>query len=123
MTNMTEQQRADRIAELREAGKTYDEIGAELGGISGSNISWICLKYGIEGPRKSKLGDRGPMVRKRGNYEVRRFTPEEDTKIIEMSLAGHRAYAIGKAIGRPHNSVLGRQMTLARRDERAMGDS
>ena len=114
---MTEQQRVDRIAELRETGKTYEQIGLALG-MSGSNISWICLKYGIEGPRKTTLGDRGPMVVKRGKFEVRKFTPEEDAKIQEMGRAGGKPTAIARALGRKHNSILGRMMTLARREER-----
>lgn len=119
---LTEHQRTDRIAELREEGKTYEQIGAALG-LSGSNISWICLKYGIDGPKKAPLGDRGPMVMKRGNFEVRKFSPEDDAKIIAMTLDGANLSQVARALGRKRNSVLGRQMTLARREERAMEES
>jgi hypothetical protein len=51
---------------------------------------------------------------------VRKFTPEEDAKITEMELAGFKRAAIARALGRKSNSVLGRQMTLARREERAV---
>lgn len=116
---MTEQERADKIAELREAGQSYDLIGQALG-ISGSNVCWICLKYGIEGHRKYPLGDKGPMLMKRGNHEVRKFTPEEDATIIRMELAGAKRSEIAQALNRKPNSILGRQMTLARREERAL---
>lgn len=116
---MTEQQRADLIADMRERGKTYGQIARAIGS-SPSNISWICLKYGIEKPGKQPpLGDRGPMLIKRGNHQVRRYTPEEDAVIREMGAAGAKATPIARKLGRKHNSVLGRMMTLARRDERA----
>lgn len=115
---MAEQERADMIAEMRERRMTYGQI-ANATGMSASNISWICLKYGIEKPgKRSKLGDNGPSVMKRGNHEVRKFTAEEDAIIRAMGAEGQRATAISKVIGRKHNSVLGRMMTLARRDER-----
>jgi transposase-like protein len=116
---MSEQERADRVAEMRERGATLEAIGRELG-FSAGNINWICLKYGIEGPRKKKLGDRGPLVVRRGNHEVRRFTPEEDAKITAMELAGKKRVDIARELKRKPNSILGRQMTLARRAERAM---
>jgi transposase-like protein len=116
---MTEQERADRVAEMREQGDTYEAIGRELG-FSASNISWICLKHGIEGPRKFRLGDRGPLVVRRGNHEVRHFTPEEDAKITAMELAGKKRVDIARELKRKPNSILCRQMTLARRAERAM---
>jgi hypothetical protein len=119
LASMTEDARADFIAEMRERGKTYGQISSATG-MSTSNISWICLKYGIEGPRKTSLGDRGPSVVSRGEFQVRKFTPEEDAKITEMELAGFKRSAIARALGRKANSVLGRQMTLARREERAV---
>lgn len=116
---LTEQERADLIAGMREKNWSYGRIGIATG-ISASNISWICLKYGIEAPRKTKLGDHGPMVMKRGKFEIRKFTPEEDAVIREMGEAGAKPVAIARKIGRKHNSVMGRMMTLARRDERAL---
>lgn len=117
---LTEQERADLIADYRDRNWSYQRI-ADQTGISASNISWVCLKYGIEGPRRHKLGDHGPMVVKRGNFEVRKFTPEEDAVIRRMGEAGAKPTAIAKVLtGRKQNSILGRMMTLARRDERAL---
>lgn len=118
-SGMTEQERVDKIAELRETGQSYDLIGQAIG-ISGSYVCWICLKHGIEGHRKYPLGDKGPMLMRRGNHEVRKFTPEEDATITRMELAGAKRSEIARALKRKPNSILGRLMTLARREERAL---
>ena len=113
----------DQIAELRESGKSYAWIGRKLG-MSNGNVNWICLKYGFEkANRRDPLGARGPLRMMRGNHVVRRYTPDEDAKIIEMTLAGDNTTAIARALGRKPQSILARKMTLARIEERALEKS
>lgn len=116
-SRLTDEQR-DQIAALRERGWSYERIGRKFG-MSAKAISWHCLMLGAEPPKRWPLGDRGPMTMARGNHTVRRFTPEEDRKLIELERAGKTYSQIGQAIGRRHNSVRGRLATLARREERA----
>jgi hypothetical protein len=50
---------------------------------------------------------------------VRRFTAEEDALLLQMEANGARYCEMCRALGRRHNSIIGRLATLARRDARA----
>lgn len=109
------------IAEMREKGKSYRQIAAKFG-CSDKAISWHCLRLCVDPPKPRPLRLNYHLeqpVMKRGNHIVRAFTPDEDRKIVELDLAGKTTTEIGRALGRKWNSVKGRMMTLARRDERA----
>lgn len=111
----------DRMAEMRERGLSYGQIGRLLN-MSPGAVSWHCLRLGVESPKplKGHFNPKpGPTVMKRGNHVVRRFTPAEDRMLLEMEMEGIKRSEICKALGRSNNSVLGRLMTLARRDARA----
>lgn len=107
---------------LRLAGCSLRFIADKLGVTEGS-VSHYCLKEGIESPNtESKVLPQtapGPMVLKRSGHTVRHFTPEEDKKLLAMANAGKSLSEIGRALGRRHNSISGRMMTLARQQERA----
>ena len=60
----------------------------------------------------------GPVEMKRGNHVVRRFTPEEDALLLTLEAEGLSYTEIGRRLERPHTSISGRLMTLARHEER-----
>ncbi|MBE0529510.1 MAG: hypothetical protein IH626_01700 [Rhodospirillales bacterium] len=110
----------ERAFALREKGWSYKRIGDALG-VSQGCISWHCLANGIEPANKTlKSHDFivGPAVMARGNHLVRRFSKEEDATIVAMDMQGASISLIARRVGRRWNSVRGRLMTLARRDER-----
>ena len=61
----------------------------------------------------------GPAVVHRGDHVVRRFMPDDDARLLALDAEGLGHSAIGRAMGRPANSIRGRLMTLARREARA----
>lgn len=110
----------DKMTDLRERGNSYQAIANRLGMSLGA-VYWHCLRLGVEKPGTPKNKTNiGPMQVKRGNHVVRRFTREEDDRIQEMAIAGKNNSEIARALGRKPNSIKGRLLTLARRDERAM---
>ena len=111
----------DEAARLREAGMSINAIGKRLG-MSPGSVSWHCLKLGADSPTTAtNVPDySGPMIMRRGDHLVKRFTPEEDARLLQMDIDGERVCDMARAIGRPANSVRGRLMTLARREEREL---
>lgn len=120
MKRLTDDEK-DRIAIMREAGKTYGQIAQAIG-CSASSASWHCLLLGADPPNARKLATKivGPAAMKRGDHEVRRFTAEEDEIILKKEAEGASVTEIASAVGRRWNSTRARLMTLARRDERNM---
>jgi len=108
----------NEAAEMREAGSTYAAIAKRLEMSQGA-VYWHCLRLGADSPKAPPKTNVGPSLVKRGNHVVRRFSPEEDEKILRLSGEGVSLSEISRSLGRKHNSVKGRLMTLARRDERA----
>ena len=106
-------------ARMRERGMTFGQIGKKLG-MSPSAVSWHCLRLGADSPncQHNVARTKGPMEVKRGNHVVRRFTDAEDAELLRREAAGERISEIARALGRRHNSITGRLMTLARRQER-----
>ena len=109
----------DRMADLRERGWTEAAIAAETG-MRPSAVAYHCLRLGVEPPKARPLPPvpDEPVSALRGGHVVRRFTKAEDAQIVAMDLAGETLSEIARALGRRHNSIKGRLMTLARRDER-----
>jgi len=115
---LTEEQVA-RICELREKGLTIRAIADEIGRSRGA-VYWRCLENGVDPPKPAKLRREiiGPAIYNRGGHTVRRFTPEEDARLLEMEAEGLSRTAIARTLKRGRNSVVGRLMTLARHEER-----
>lgn len=115
------QQDFDRICAMREAGKSFEQIGRAIG-CSAKAVSWHCLRLGAEGPKPTKLWDgiKGPAVCIRNGHEVRRYTPDDDALLLSLEAEGLAIAAIARRTGRRPNSVRGRLMTLARRQERSV---
>lgn len=114
------EEKLEKIAEMRERGVSCAAIGKTIG-MSRGAVNWHCLKEGIEppNPQDLKAHNPGPAVVKRGNHVVRRFTEEEDQRLLAMEAQGLKRCEMARALGRKGNSITGRLMTLARRDERA----
>ena len=110
----------DVIAEMRERGLSYQQIARKFG-CSAKAISWHCLRLGADPPKPAPLRLNYHLehpTMKRGNHVVRAFTPDEDRRLLELEADGRSITEIGRTLGRRWNSVRGRLMTLARRDER-----
>ena len=114
----------NRAAEMREAGLSCGKIAEQLG-MSVGAVSWHCLRLGADLPEDLQKArpNRKPIIVRRGNHVVRQYTPDEDEKILEMRANGERVFEIAAALGRKHNSIIGRLMTLARLQERSEGGS
>jgi len=111
----------NRLAELREErGWSVARIAAELG-ISPGAVSWQCLRHGIE-PRVGSSASRSYAPGRtyvRGGHQIRAFSAEEDALLQQMALDGASNSEIGRRLGRNPNSIMGRLMTLARREARS----
>lgn len=101
----------DEAAALRETGLSCEAIARRLEMSTGS-VSWHCLRLGADSP------PRGPMIVTRSGFAVRRFSASEDATISTMDLDGATTAEIAHKLGRPWNTVRGRQMTLARHQAR-----
>jgi len=114
----TEEQ-INKAAEMREDGKTYPQI-AEALGMSHGAVYWHCLSLGAISPKAPPKRSVGPLVVKRGNHVVRRFTPEEDETLLKLEAEGKTLTEMSRAIDRRTNSVKGRLLTLGRIEERKL---
>ncbi len=127
---LTDEQIEKAIA-WREAGCSSRWIAGQLGGkVSSSALDWHFLKHAVESPntaagqhsgnRLSGRNQPGSVVQ-RGNHVVRRFSPEEDEQLLALASEGLGHSAIGRRLMPPRkpNVVLGRLLTLARREARA----
>ncbi|KQP34285.1 hypothetical protein ASF27_01610 [Methylobacterium sp. Leaf102] len=110
----------EQIAARREAGESIGQL-AQAYGCSRSNISAVCLKFGIEPPGARPITPvaPGPNRIERGGILVRRFSADEDSRLLTLEAAGHGYIAIGAALDRHPNSVRYRLMTLARHQARS----
>lgn len=113
------------MAEMRERGDHPREIAKhfqEQGiSISESAIDWQCIRLGADAPpdKRGRSRDCPAKAFRRKGRLVRPFSPAEDAVIIEMSLQpGVRRADIARRLNRKPHSVLGRQLSLARRDAR-----
>lgn len=111
-----------RLAELREGkGWSYKRI-AEAMGKSEGWVSWYCLVHAIEKPGTPARSTVKPgSVERRGDHLIRRFSEDEDARLLELEAQGLNYSRIARSVGRHRNSVLGRLATLARREARAEG--
>jgi hypothetical protein len=115
----------DELGELREQGKSLGQLAIVAKArwdidVHPNTLSWQMLRIGADLPPEKRKPTAPPrvMVAQRGNHSVRRFSPEEDRRLIELEGKGLNPSAIGRELGRKQNSVRGRLMTLARHDAR-----
>ncbi|GBU17258.1 MULTISPECIES: helix-turn-helix domain-containing protein [Methylobacterium] len=109
----------ERIAEMRGRNVPMAVIGLALD-CSASSVNYHCLRLGIDAPKTAKCTTHviGPMLVQRSGHVVRRFTPEEDTRLLALEAEGLTPTEIARALGRRHNTVTARLATLARHQER-----
>lgn len=115
------QEQIERAIAMREKVRSLECIGRAIG-CSGKVLSWHFLKWAVDPPKPAPLRLdyhlRCPTM-KRGNHIVRAYTPEDDATLLELERQGWTDSQIGRALNRRPNSVRGRLMTLAWREERA----
>lgn len=110
---------AVEIAELREQGWSYDRL-AERFGVSASAIHYRCLRQGARSPRSHRDRYAGPAVIKASDGRTqRRFTPEEDARLLALDANGTSFKAMARELGRPNTSVRIRLMALALHEDQA----
>lgn len=112
---------SDQVAEaadLRETrGWSYKRIGLKLG-VSPGAIHYQCLRQGAVSPRTRAIRRVGPQViHAKDGRTQRRFTPDEDKRLLELEAEQMSICAIARTVGRPRTSVRIRLMTLALREE------
>lgn len=107
-------------AELREGGMTYSAIAQRLG-MSKEAAQYHCLKLGADCPKAAAAPawNRTPKTVARGNHIVRNFTAAEDRRLLALEAEGKTPAEIARILARKRNSIVGRMMTIARRQERA----
>jgi hypothetical protein len=107
------------MAAMRERGLSLGQIARAIG-CSESWVNWKCLQMGADHPGAKELSNLtlGPAVCKNG---TRRFTADEDAKIVALEKQGANPAQIGRQLGRSRGSVLARLMTLARHEARRDG--
>lgn len=105
----------ERMAEMRERGLTCGDIAAYFTRngtpVSDRTIRWQCLRVGAYKP-----GGPHKLTGRHAWGKGRPFTRQEDAKLLAMRKGGKRIYEISKELGRPHNSIIGRLLTLAMYD-------
>jgi hypothetical protein len=111
----------DRMAELREEGWSYARIADHFTKagtvIHHATIRWQCLRLGAIPPRTPPVN----LGKKTAGSKGRAFTEAEDATILRMRGEGAGVVAIGRAIGRPYNSITGRLFTIAYHEAYAEG--
>lgn len=109
---------------LRQRSWSLEAIAQEVG-VSQGCIAWHFLKEGVDPPKvmhRLQAVPQAPVSVKRGNHVVRRYTAADDALLLALEAKGLSCVQIGRHLGRRHNSVRGRLMTLARRQARLDGD-
>lgn len=111
------------LAELREQGWTQARIARHFTDagtpISEGIVHWWALQMGADLPPERRHAQRPPeRPYQRGSVIVRPFTPEEDAILIRLEQQGVGYMDIARRLDRRRNSIVGRLMTLARRDAR-----
>ena len=106
----------NRVVEMREAGELISVIARTVGCSLGS-VQYFCRVHGAVPPKPHQ--PRPTPVTVRNGRIVRPFTAEDDAVMLELRQAGMRLSDIARRLGRAHNSIGDRLMTLAIREEMA----
>jgi hypothetical protein len=116
------------MCEQREAGRSCAAIARAVRSMFGhhcseSAVQWNCLREGADPPNAKPLKPNvsGPVVIRRGDHQVRHFTPEEDALLLQLKADQVCHAEIGRRLNRRGNSIVGRLLTLARHEARREG--
>lgn len=114
----------EEMCELREKGWGIDRIAAHFTAhgtkISGNAINWQCMLNGADVPihlRGKHTQASAPF--RRGDHIIRPYTKDDDALLRVLDMQGFKVATIARRMGRKHNSIRGRLLTLARMDARA----
>jgi transposase-like protein len=113
------QEQVEQIAELRERGWSYARIAMKFG-VSDGAIHYQCLRMGAVSPRsrgKNAAAHLQPAIVAKDGRTQRRFTPQEDEQLQQLSIEGKKISEIVAITGRAPTSVRMRLMTLALHEE------
>ncbi len=108
----------DEIAEKREKGWSYERL-ADRFDVSPGAIHYQCLKNGAVSPRQRRPvtpSTRTTHVTRDGKLQ-RRFTADDDVRILALEAQGLSMRAIAEAMGRAPTSFRVRLLTLALRED------
>lgn len=110
-------EQAVEIAELREAGWSYRRLGLRYDVTPGA-IHYQCLRQGAVSPKSTGPDRRmaGRAIKTAAGIQ-RRFTPEQDARILALRDQGLNVREIAEREQRALTSVRIRLMTLALHDE------
>ena len=127
MRRILDDAQLDEMAELRERGWSTARIAEHFTSagtpITGATIYWQCLRVGADVPPRFRRPGKPPeKPYRRGAHIVRPYSADEDAKLRAWSIEGIKTTEIARRIGRKHNSVLGRLLTLAREEARQEDD-
>ncbi|SLN77275.1 hypothetical protein [Oceanibacterium hippocampi] len=116
----------DRAVAWREAGRSCAFIARRLGK-SESAVYWNLLREGVDPvayrDRPLPAVPVEPIVQRRGDHVIRRFTRDEDDQLLALEAEGHSYQEIARRLGRQRNSVYGRALTLTRHQARGTVDA
>lgn len=84
-------------------------------GVSASNVQYYIQKLGAVGPRSRVISVPQPDCVRNGK-PVRRFTQEEDEKILAASQQNIRLSVVARDLGRKRTSVFQRLCALSRHE-------
>jgi hypothetical protein len=109
-----------RAIELRGKNWTLAAIADDLGASIGA-VRWQLMAAAALDPSKPNRLPAIPTEPRqvsRGGHIMRLFTQEEDARLLALEAQGLPRSQIARNLGRPHNSVRARLMTIARHQER-----
>ena len=109
----------NEAAQLREAGLSLAAIGTRLN-IHRSAVQYHCLRLGADSPDAACKAPPAspPMEYSRNGHVVRRFTEEEDARLLRLEAEGLGIKEIARRLSRRPNSITARLVTLARHEAR-----
>jgi hypothetical protein len=118
MSKLTAAQ-VDEMAELREAGWSYQRL-ADRYGVSAGAMHYRCLVAGALSPRSRRptRGERRTHGHGFGGT-VRHFSEAEDSRLLQLARQGMKIDAIAAELGRARTSTRIRLLTLELKEELA----
>jgi hypothetical protein len=110
----------DQLLTWREAGRGYRTIARRLK-VSAGAVYSHCLKNGVSSPgqRFDPIPTEASQFVAGDGRTQRKFTVDDDARLLELEATGMAYKAIGREMGRPYTSVRIRLMSLAMREELA----
>lgn len=113
MTTLSEAQRIELTSLREERGLSYGQLAARFG-VTESAAQYHCITAGALTPRRRPACSRGPrIVACRDGRTIRRFTAEEDARLLDLAAQGHGPKRIARMVGRASSSVRMRLANLA----------